>query len=191
MIKFRPLIIYKESGPEPPPSLPPYTIRVKFTEGIMPTFEYGTGVQVSSSPNVWDLTYENSNWYQLLYMQSNLIEVIGANTTGVTNMGGMLGYCPSLVRVPLFDTSLVTSMNGMFNSCSSLTNIPLFDTSSVTTISYAFTNCVNVQSGALALYQQVSSQASVPHFHDSTFHNCGSNTTTGAAELAQIPSEWK
>ena len=30
-----------------------------------------------------------------------------------------------------------------------------------------------------------------PTNHKSTFYNCGRDTVTGAAELAQIPSDWK
>jgi hypothetical protein len=58
-------------------------------------------------------------------------------------------------------------------------------------MNYMFGECVNVQSGALALYQQASTQTNPPSNHGGTFYNCGSNTTTGAAELAQIPSDWK
>jgi hypothetical protein len=53
-----------------------------------------------------------------------------------------------------------------------------------------FNDCLNVQSGALALYQQASTQTTPPSEYYNTFYNCGSNTTTGAAELAQIPSSW-
>ena len=54
-----------------------------------------------------------------------------------------------------------------------------------------FANCTKVQSGALALYQQASTQANPPPEHARTFRNCGSDTPTGAAELAQIPYDWK
>ena len=176
---------------EPPaPSLPPYTIRLKFTEGVIPTFYKGTGVQVSSSPNIWDLTYENSDWSQLIGSGPSLLEVIDGNTTGVVNMRMMLQGCTSLTTVPLLDTSSVTSMNGMLAGCNSLILVPLFNTSNVTDMSGMLFSCSNVQSGALALYQQASSQTNVPS-HDRTFYNCGSNTQTGAAELSQIPSDWK
>jgi len=66
----------------------------------------------------------------------------------------------------------------------------LFDTSKVTDIRGMLYQSYNVQSGALALYQQASSQDIPPSQHSQTFYNCGSNTTTGAAELAQIPSDW-
>lgn len=239
-IKIRPLI-YKEHREDPPgPSLPPYTIRLKFKDGVTPTFSKGTGVQVSSSPNIWDLTYEFSLWNNLLANHANLLEVLGGNTTNITRMDGMFLNCTSLISVALFDTSNVTTigdlfrncssltsvplfdtsnvnyMSGVFDSCTSLTNIPLFNTSSVTDMSWMFYecstslttvplfdtsnvsnmegmfyNCTNVESGALALYQQASSQANPPSNHSQTFYNCGSNTQTGSAELAQIQSDWK
>ena len=174
----------------PTPSLPPFTIRLKYQDGVTPTFSKGTGVQVSSSPNVWDLTYEDSNWRSLLRWHTNLLEVIAANNTGVSEMSYMFNSCSSLTSVPLFDTSSVTYMSYMFANCSSLTSVPLFNTSSVTNMNNMFQNCYKVESGSLALYQQASTQATVPS-HGATFRDCGRDTVTGAAELAQIPSGWK
>ena len=113
------------------------------------------------------------------------------DTSNVTNMGDMFDGCSSLTSIPLFDTSSVTIMLGMFRYCSSLTSIPLFDTSSVTIMSYMFYNCINVESGALELYKQASSHTTPPSEHTQVFYNCGSNTQTGSAELAQIPDDWK
>ena len=242
--------------------LPPLTIRLKYRQGVIPSFSKGTGVLVDSTNNIWDLTYENNDWNNLLKNHSDLIEILEANTTGVTNMNLMFYDCSSLTSVPLFDTSNVTNMDQMFRNCStitsiplfdtskvtnmqymfrncgsltsvplfdtskvtnmnfmfngcesltsvplfdtsnviyfawmfedceSLTSIPLFDTSKVTNMNYMFNGCANVESGALALYQQAASKTTVPN-HVYTFRNCGSNTTTGAAELAQIPGDWK
>lgn len=198
-----------------PLGLPPFTIRLKFSEGVTPTFNKGTGVQVSSSPNVWDLTYEYQWWTQILAGQYDLIEVLGANTTGVTSMNSVFDGCNSLTSVPLFDTSSVKTMYNMFQNCSSLSTIPLFntknvtnmgdmfqncsalrfiplfETSKVTYMSYMFNNCTNVESGALALYQQASTQANPPEYHILTFRDCGIYTQSGAAELAQISELWK
>ena len=77
----------------------------------------------------------------------------------------------------------------MCKKCSSITTVPLFSTTSATNMASMFQDCVSVQSGALALYTQASSQASVPS-HAYTFTNCGSNTASGQAELAQIPRSW-
>jgi surface protein len=201
-------------GEAPSPSLSPYTIRLRYNDGIVPSFYKGTGVQVSQEPNIWDLTYVNSDWSSLLNSHTNLLEVLGANTTGITNMQGTFVNCASLISVPLFDTSNVTdmyfmfsgceslqtvplfntsnvtNMGYMFNGCTSLTLIPLFDTVKVTYVELMFIGCIMVQSGALALYQQLSSiKPSPPHY--GTFRECGSYTATGSVELAQIPSDWK
>jgi surface protein len=113
------------------------------------------------------------------------------DTSNVTNMKYMFSGCISLSTVPLFDTSNVTNMSRMFYFCQSLTSVPLLDTSKVTTMEWTFRQCYRVSSGALALYQQASTQANPPTNHAYTFYDCGRDTTTGAAELAQIPSDWK
>ena len=243
--------------------LPPFTIRLLYKDGVIPTFSKGTGVQVSQNPNVWDLTYNNTNWDYILYNHSDLLAIMGANTTGVTSlysacqncsslttvalfdtssvqymhvlfagcinlnsiaqldtsnvttmymmfdsckslvtipqfntsnvtdMGYMFNDCDDLEIVPLLDTSKVSGMNAMFSDCISLKNIPLFNTSSVIYMDSTFNNCTKVESGALTLYNQVSSQSVPPVNHYYTFRNCGLDTVTGAAELAQIPSDWK
>ena len=122
---------------------------------------------------------------------SSLASVPLFNTSSVTSRATMFYNCSSLTSVPLFDTTNVTDMPLMFSYCSSLTSVPLFDTTNVTDVSRIFFNCTNVESGALALYNQMSTQAIPPESHDKTFYNCGSDTVTGAAELAQIPSDWK
>lgn len=183
-------VVWSPIPPSPEPIvLPAYTIRVKFKSGYTPTMG-DTQTLVDSTNNVWDIYKSSNSWNNLFAYSTNLLEVIGANTTNVTTMTSLFDGCSSLTSVPLFDTSNVTTVNYMFSDCSSLTTIPLFDTSKVTAMIGMFYNCVNVQSGALALYQQASTQAKPPSKHTSTFYNCGKNTETGAAELAQIPSSW-
>jgi surface protein len=255
-------ILYNED-PLNPLNLPPYTIRLLYKDGVTPSFSKGTGIQVSQSPNIWDLTYNNNNWSSLLYRHGNLLEILGGNTTGVksmemmcydctslvavnifdtstvitmehmfhyckellaiplfntisvenmhdmfyicshlqsvpllnttnvTNMNGTFAGCTSLTAIPLFDTSNVTNMEDMLFSCTSLIVIPLFNTSKVTNMLRVCYDCPNVESGALALYQQASTQVTPPANHSLAFWHCGKNTVTGAAELAQIPSDWK
>ena len=112
------------------------------------------------------------------------------DTSACTNMSYMFLSCRSLTSVPLFNTSSCTNMNYMFSGCTSLTSVPLFDTSSCTDMVEMFWSCYNVQSGALALYQQASTQATPPSSHTNCFYRCGRDTVTGAAELAQIPQDW-
>jgi surface protein len=121
---------------------------------------------------------------------TSLVNIPLIDTSKVSNMSYVFAGCSSLTTVPLFDTSSCTNMMSMFQNCSSLTTVPLFDTSSCTYMSYMFYSCYNVQSGALALYQQASTQANPPSSHSLCFTNCGRDTVTGAAELAQIPSSW-
>lgn len=229
-----------------PLKLPDLTIRVKMMPGqtltALPYWGIANVTPVQGQADVYDVCTTGfrtgNNWYQLFQLGGSIKEVLGANSTNVTNMSDMFGaqqqltdvalfdtsnvtemqamfdWCTSLSSVPLFNTSNVTLINSMFDGCISLSSIPLYDTSNVTdmsnmclecsslssiplfnttkvtSIDAAFDGCVSVQSGALALYQQASTQANVPS-HQYTFAGCGINTVQGAAELAQIPSDWK
>jgi hypothetical protein len=53
-----------------------------------------------------------------------------------------------------------------------------------------FQDCFNVESGALDIYAQMTTQTTPPNSHNLTFSNCGRDTETGTAELAQIPVSW-
>jgi hypothetical protein len=103
----------------------------------------------------------------------------------------MYQYCYNLTSTHPFNTSNVTTARRMYYNCVSLTSIPYIDTSKMENMYYTYANCSNVKSGALSMYQQASTQTNPPTNHQGTFNNCGSNTTEGAAELAQIPSDWK
>ena len=180
--------------PYNPLGLPPNTVRVRTSDGNVPIkgyyTRYETATLVSGTSDVYDVYMSGTSLNGMFVSSTNVVEVLGANTSNVTNMESMFSRCSSLSTVPLFDTSRVTNMGSMFYNCSKLTTVPLFDTSSVTDMSWMFGGCTYVQSGALALYQQASTQTNPPSSHNSTFSNCGRDTTTGAAELAQIPSSW-
>jgi len=147
------------------PSVPSYTIRLKYRDNVTPTFSRGTATQVSASPNVWDLYYNNQSWYGLLNGHTDLLEVMDANlsavtdtentfrcctsltsvcelnTTNVTNTQNMFESATSLTNAPTMDITNVTSMSGMFQTCTSLTSVPLYNTHSVTDIRAAFHSC--------------------------------------------------
>lgn len=160
---------------------------------------------------IYDVTWDDPIWYRLLYQQP-VMRVLGANTTEVTSMEGTFGYT-YIEESVLFDTSNVTNLSGAFSYCRFvefpmfnthnvtefdslcdqgyyLKHVPLLDTSSAVNVDFMFVDCHNVESGALELYNQLSSQGTVTS-HEGTFYNCGDQTTTGAAELAQIPEDWK
>lgn len=166
-------LIKKFIDPYNPLNLPANTVRVRTSDGNAPikntglfATTYDTATLVAGTTDVYDVYKSGTNFRYFLSYSSNVVEILGANTTGITNMNGMF-----------FDTPL--------------TAIPLFDTSNVTNMDSMFYHCVKVQTGALAFYNQVSTQATPPSSHSRTFWYCGSDTVTGAAELAEIPSDWK
>ena len=208
--------------PYNPLGLPQYTIRARFASAPAATANGGfSGTITHVSDDIYDI--QTSNWAKLFgasilldYAQIDQkpVEVLGANSTGITSMDYTFYACSSLTSIPLMDTSSVTSMQYMFFNDTSLTSVPLFNTSNVTNfnymiygctaltsvpalnlsstvdVSYMFYGCTSVSSGALALYNSVSQQASPPSNHTNMFRNCGANTTNGLAELRQIPGNW-
>lgn len=147
------------------PSVPNYTIRLKYRDNVTPQFLAGTATQVSSSPNIWDLYYNNNTWRGLLNGHSDLLEVMDANISAVTNTENTFRYCTALTSVcelntvnvtttqnmfesatslldaPVMNMSNVTGMSGMFHECRAMTSVPLYDTNKVTDIRFAFQGC--------------------------------------------------
>lgn len=193
LIKSGNNIICKKNIVDPynPLGLPYNTLRAKFVDGYTPTMGT-TQTLVDGVENVWDIYAQSNDWSKLYNgCYGNILQVLGANTSNVTKMYWTFYACSSISSMPLFDTSNVTDMDYLLAYCYSLTSVPLYDTSKVTNMDRMLYNCKNVQSGALAMYQQASTQASPPVQHYACFRNCGSDTQTGSAELAQIPSDWK
>jgi surface protein len=121
----------------------------------------------------------------------DLLTIPLLDTSKVTNMKGMFIYCTSLETVPLLDTSKCTSMEDMFQYDRSLKYIPDFDISSCTNLNHTFMGCTNVESGMLSLYQKAVAGGLIgEERHLQTFYNCGTNTASGRAERAQIPTSW-
>lgn len=136
-------------------------------------------------------TYNVKTMYNMFYKCTNLTYVPLFDTSNVTSMNGSFSNCSSLTDIPLFDTSNVRDFRNTFSNCLSLScAVPLFNTNKATNTQSMFNRCDNMQSGALALYQQMSTQTTPPSSHSNTFWFCGRNTVAGYAELQQIPSAW-
>lgn len=139
----------------------------------------------SASTSASDQPFANRNY-----------DVIDANLEGVTNVEQLLGgtSMKGLQSIAsIRNTSSVTNFKGflsMGSPTAAYTSIPLFDTSSAVDVSQMFRNAKNVETGALAMYTQMSTQANPPTSHSDCFTNCGANTVTGAAERSQIPTDW-
>lgn len=130
----------------------------------------------------------------------SLTSVPNFNTSKVTNM-----YCMFTGRtfntdivdldmhiseVPNFDYAKVTRFDEFFSNNVDIIEIPDMNiAANVTKCTNMFMNCPNVQTGAKALYDKLSVKSSITN-HTDCFKNCGSNTETGRAELAQIPTSW-
>lgn len=121
---------------------------------------------------------------------TSLVTAPNFDFTNVTDCSYMFYNCTALTQMPTFtNTNDLTSLYGVFEGCTSLKNIKKFDISNVTRADNLFYNCVNVESGAVEFYNELLSTGNVTS-HSFTFKNCGINTATGSAELAQIPSTW-
>ena len=167
-------VSYAHVDPYNPLNLPANTIRLKFNSGVTPSYSKGTMTQVSTSPNVWDLTYNNTDWSELCHktngVTSDIIEVLGANTSGVTKMGGMFVNQQYLTNMALYDTSSVTDMAWFAYGCSRLTSVPLYDTSNVTDMHVAFRGCASITSIAALNTSKVTDMAGM-------LYNCNKLTT--------------
>jgi len=158
----------------PGPLVPNYTIRMKVTAGGVPT-SYATdfsATQVAGDTDVWDVSCAKADFGNTLTQSGNirsiLEELIALNAGDVTNLQSLCGSVTSL--------KVIHADN--------------FVCDNVTNVSWLFSGCTNVESGALDVYNYLSALPGITG-HSNAFQGCGSNTTTGSAELAQIPSDWK
>lgn len=184
LVKFNGKTLSNQGGiltlkydPLNPLDLPPYTIRAKFKSGAVP--KRGVVTPVEGQPDVYDITYQQSRWQTDIFygVNKDLLEVLGANTTGVTNMSFLFSFCTSLEKVALFDTSTVTDFGQMFISCTSLTSIPNFDFSNATNISQIFQRCTALIE--IPQYMDLSSAKSISEM----FYYCSSLKKVGTIKF--------
>ena len=198
----------KKEGPNYNPyNLPAKTFRVKLGSSWAgdPSI---TVTQVEG--DIYDITFPSDSAINS-FSKSAVTGLLGANGTGLTavptsliSLTGTVGnlYLPDTTSLYMFFagssiTSIgaiyapnVTTINEMCDYNSNLTAVPDLDVSNVTSCNNAFYGCTNVESGALALYNKLAALGAQITGHSNTFTGCGSNTVTGAAELAQIPTSW-
>lgn len=93
-----------------------------------------------------------------------------------------------------FDTALnghyCQTFDRMFYGCTGLGGIDPICCTTVENVGGMFSGCTNVEWGALDQYDWFSTYGVNINNHSGTFTNCGSDTPTGTAELAQIPVGW-
>ena len=169
----------------------------------------------------FDLGWRNTaaNYQLCTWLHNHPFEIIEANCSGLVLSGGtgantlgafkeqpvtkvgrmhhvsggisqLFRKCESLTEIDSISTSgEIPHALDAFNGCKNLKSVPLFNTPGIYQATNMFAGCYKVESGALAMYNQLAAQA--PADHDYCFYACGRNTASGAAELAQIPSDWK
>jgi hypothetical protein len=158
-----------------------------------------TWTQVSSSPNRWKLTLNRFGKVTLNYVDYyGLCFLFSDTATGSpgtlvpSNLGN--GTCKLIDsgNLDITDSNNVVceSMDRMFSNCTGLTYIAPLHCSNVQNVGGMFQGCTEVTEGALAQYNWFNTYGVNINNHSGTFTNCGSNTQTGVAELAQIPVGW-
>lgn len=113
----------------------------------------------------------------------------------LSNATDVYDFCYGCVNLettaPSYNLSRCRDIFGMFYDCRKLKAIPAITVGVVNNCRSAFNKCYVAASGILDAYNALSSQATIPTYHSYTFEDCGRDSTSGAAELRQIPSGWK
>ena len=112
--------------------------------GTVMTFYSTDGTKIFLPADCSYFFYKYYNGY--IFRNVTTIDLSNFNTSNVTNMSRMFGYCPALTSLDLsgFNTTNVTNMSWMFYLCQALTNITFgsnFDTTNVTNMSRMFGYC--------------------------------------------------
>ena len=163
------------------------------------SYGYGWGLVEVMAANVSNIT----NMTGLFGGCSRLYKVCDLNTPKCTDFTSMFNGCDKLISVGSIDMSKVIYMSNMFAGCSKLSAIPNITLPAYTYPNagriiegyYAFSGCRSVTSGSLDLYNRLTHKFSNNYMiiyngnWTECFKNCGIDTETGAAELAQIPAE--
>lgn len=151
------------NGDEIPINLPANTVRLRYIDGITPTayheFPGTTLTQISSIPNIWDITHWDpqypGEWHYLFdgypYGATTgygygygLLEVMAANVSNITNMTGAFGNCFDLYKVCNLNTSKCTDFSSMFNGCRKLVSVGTINTSKASITDWMFNGCENL-----------------------------------------------
>ena len=185
-----------------PYDLPDRTIRIQSSKALsvsdmIKTEYYENMTCVDNERHIYDIQIRS--WVELFatgfifsHPEDWLVGVIGANASSVGNMSRMFQGCTRLLDVALFDTRSLKHMDQMFEGCTNLLYIQPYNVSQVEYATRAFRNCTNVRTGIVSMYNALSTNGHIQSDgHVEVFYSCGSSNTHGAAELAQIPSDWK
>jgi surface protein len=159
------------------------------TNGVTNLLRFLSGCTSLKSICLFDTSNVNS-MVSMFNGASRIENVPLFNTENVTAMNSMFANCSSLLNIPEYNTSKVTSFGRFAQGCTSIKKVPLFNAPRSTVVEYMFIGCRNVDEGTLDLYNYLANKDIAVTTYTGCFTNCGIDTVTGAAELAQIPSSW-
>lgn len=124
---------------------------------------------------------------------NNMVQ--GYASGSAANSGGNMMHLyasPNTPDILAYDYTSATTIAMMYNNNTNLKHLTASRLATLKTgcdIHRLFDNAVNVESGILDTYTVLAGRA--PSNHANVFHNCGTNTESGRAELALIPDDWK
>lgn len=125
------------------------------------------------------------------YSFSSTIEEVGPlSIPNANSIAAAFQGRQQLRYVVLNDLANVENCVSAFSYCYALTSMPILNgLVKVTNAESMFYNSLNIGSGILDMYNTLNAMGTVTN-HSDTFYQCGRDSVTGAAELAQIPSSW-
>lgn len=130
-----------------PSAISPYTVRFEFTSPVVDPTSYqyhwntwGTWARVSSSPNVWDFTYQNTTWGNVfntgLYSTLPSCKIIDANLRDVTEFTDTFYAQSNITSVNLGDLWSLQVFTQPLQGCSSITEFIVGDIGELSSASY-------------------------------------------------------
>ena len=133
-----------------------------------------------------------TNAYRM-FAYSGVASIPSLDLSSCTSTQRMCQDCSSLVTAQSLDLSSATDTSYMFGNCTSLSRVPSLTLPATTNTRYMFSGCTVVESGALDMYNYLSTKPVAVTTYNGTFNNCGSSADPSApihTEMAQIPTSW-
>lgn len=155
------------------------------------TFGSGNTNNISYITYMCDLDTPNVTNMDGLLMGCRYLAVAPKlNTSSCTSLWSTFDTLYSILMIPNIDMSHVTNMRATYSKCFSLLYTPDFSkvNSNLNLCQYCFERAYNLTTGLKDAYDNLVLTSNTNHA--SCFSQAGSKSTTGAAELAQIPSSW-
>jgi hypothetical protein len=181
----------------------PWVVLEFSDSSFVPTWNLNSGLsdrtydakweRVSTSPNRWKCTVTScksvgntGSGYGLAFLFDEIADSPYNPVLIPANMNN--GTCKIIDWGNLDNTE---TMDRFAKANTGITQIPstISFGSYITNVNEMFAGCTEVTGGALALYNVMKDIPTITS-HADTFKNCGSNTQTGQADLAQIPLSW-